>query len=240
MDIQHQNRALRAKTFAKFKEACATEGSLSEVISDLDKYLYEVEKYKKEALDFLGGNDLKVAKGQEIVLCGSIGLAGTMLISKYNREALSKHFSEWFVDSVKKLEEQASIYPDLNLLKECSISEVIAVGEGGILKELFEMGSKSGLGFKIDFERISVRQATIEFCEYYDLNPYQLLSGGCTLIVSDSGKNVLRALEPVIPCGIIGRVTEDRAMRLYYRGEESLVNHPKPDDLLKILKEKIA
>ena len=39
----------------------------------------------------------------------------------------------------------------------------------------------------MEIEKIPIKQHTIEICEYFDLNPYQLMSTGAMLIASDQG-----------------------------------------------------
>ena len=49
------------------------------------------------------------------------------------------------------------------------------------------MGQCSGVGLEIDLKKIPIRQETIEICEFFDLNPYKLLSGGSLLLAAADG-----------------------------------------------------
>ena len=52
------------------------------------------------------------------------------------------------------------------------------VTEGGIYGALWELAEASGVGLEIDLKAIPIRQETVEVCEQFHLNPYQLISSG--------------------------------------------------------------
>ena len=67
-------------------------------------------------------------------------------------------------------------------------------------------------------------------CEYFDLNPYELMAGGSLLIVAANGGELVRALEEAgVPAAVIGRTTSgnDRIIR---HGEESRFLEPANGD----------
>ena len=72
-------------------------------------------------------------------------------------------------------------------------------------------------------------------CNQLDLNPYELISGGCLLIAADNGTDLIRNLEKEnIPAAIVGKATggNDRVIR---NGEEKrFLEPPKTDELYKI------
>ena len=49
-----------------------------------------------------------------------------------------------------------------------------------------EIGAASKVGLEVDLQKIQLRQETVEICEYFNLNPYMLISSGCMLIVTDN------------------------------------------------------
>lgn len=120
-----------------------------------------------------------------------------------------------------------------------------AVAEGGILKVLFEMVKLSGHGMRINYESVPIKQITVEICEYFDYNPWQLLSGGCVLYVTSKGSALVRSLEKQgFEAHRIGFLTEDKKKLICHSWdpgmeEGSCINRPEPDDLLKMLKERI-
>ena len=56
---------------------------------------------------------------------------------------------------------------------------------------LWEMAEEEKIGFEIAMGSISLKQETVEICEYYRLNPYQLTSAGSYLILTDEADQVI-------------------------------------------------
>ena len=82
---------------------------------------------------------------------------------------------------------------------------------------------------------IPVRQETIEICEYFDLNPYYLISSGCMLMTGPDGYGLVRALKQEgIPAAVIGKVTEGKARIVRNQGEITYLERPKTDELYRI------
>ncbi len=107
---------------------------------------------------------------------------------------------------------------------------LLALREGGIFGGLWQLAAENGVGLVADLKRIPVRQETIEVCEYFDLNPYELLAGGSMLIVTANGEGLVHTLEKAdVPAAVIGRITQgnDRVIR---HGEESRFLEPANGD----------
>ena len=92
-----------------------------------------------------------------------------------------------------------------------------------------------GCGLQVDVKAIPIRQETVEICEFFDVNPYQIMSSGSMLIAAKDGLKVMRALQDAgIPAALIGSMTEgnDRILR---NGEEiRYLDRPKPDELYRV------
>ena len=89
-----------------------------------------------------------------------------------------------------------------------------------------------GIGFEIDMSAISLKQETVEICEFYRLNPYQLTSAGSFLIVTPDALEVIRILEQVGARAIRLGVTKPQNARVITSGEEvRYLDRPAPDEL---------
>ena len=88
----------------------------------------------------------------------------------------------------------------------------------------------------IDLKKIPIRQETVEICQYFDLNPYQIMSSGSMMIAADNGHELVRKLEAAgIHGSVVGRTNSgnDRILR---NGEDvRYLDKPQPDELYKIL-----
>ena len=110
------------------------------------------------------------------------------------------------------------------------------VTEGGIFGALWEMAEASGVGLEIDLKKIPVRQESIEICEYFGINPYELISSGSMLIAASDGNMLVRNLEKEgIPAAVVGKAMEGNDRILINDGEVRFLEPPKTDELYKVL-----
>lgn len=240
MDIQYTNRALRAKKLADFLCICRDFGQWDapEELDALEHRLHQVEAFEADIQMHHPEEDFSWRPGQAILLCGAIGMAGTDFLGRYRAGELCTRLPERFVRESLDAAEQISRYPSVEQLKSLGVTAVYPVGEGGLYRPLFRLGKDSGLGFRIAYSEVPVRQETIEFCEFYDLDPWQLFSCGCVLLVADRGSVVRRALESVgMPCHTLGYLEKGKDKLICHSEIESRVNRPQPDALLTVLKQ---
>ena len=147
--------------------------------------------------------------GQDILVTKWIGIEGTSIIAKEKEKELLERFSQAFVDTAKGFDQYLSVLPDSRIAVEHGVSAMHDVTEGGIYGALWEVAEASGIGLEIDLKAIPIRQETIEICEYFELNPYYLISSGCMLMAADQGHDLVRKLEAAgIPAAVIGKSTD--------------------------------
>lgn len=175
--------------------------------------------------------------GQDIVITKYIGLEGTGIIAGEKEEELGKWFSRAFLKEAKDCLKDISVVPEGLIAKEYA-SSMHDITEGGIYGALWEISKASGVGLEVVIEDIPIKQHTIELCERYDLNPYQLISSGSMLITTDHGRELVAALEQKgIKGTIIGHTTDSRDKLIYRQGKASNLEAPKQDELYKIYEE---
>ena len=116
------------------------------------------------------------------------------------------------------------------------VSAMHDVTEGGIFGALWEMAESSGVGLEIDLKKIPVRQETIEICEFFQINPYELISSGCMLMASSDGNTLLRELQKAgIKASIIGKAVAGNDRVLLNEEERRFLEPPKADQLYKVI-----
>ena len=107
--------------------------------------------------------------------------------------------------------------------------------EGGILAALWDMAEGAGIGLSVEMKKMTVRQETIEVCEVFHLNPYQLTSTGAVLMVTPKGEELKERLKREgIPAEIIGHTTEGNERIIWGGGEKRFLDRPAPDELARI------
>lgn len=175
--------------------------------------------------------------GQDILVTKWIGIEGTSIIAKEKESELLARFSASFVDTAKGFDQYLSVVPESRIAVEHGVSAMHDVTEGGIYGALWEVAEASGVGLEADLKAIPIRQETVEICEYFELNPYYLISSGCMLMTAERGHDLARKLQAAgIPAAVIGKTTEGKARRIWNGKEESYLERPKTDELYKIYK----
>lgn len=176
----------------------------------------------------------KAKPGQELIVTGAIGLAGTGMIADLKKEELSRRFPSMFLREAETCSERLSIEKEAEILNRSDTFRM-ALGELGIYGALWETAEKSGTGLEVEIENIPIKQHTIEICEYFDLNPYQLMSTGAMLIASDQGQELVRELQTNgIQAAVIGRTSDSREKLIYRQGKAANLEITRNDEFYKI------
>jgi len=172
---------------------------------------------------------------EDIVMTKWLGLEGTAVIAQEGFEKLCERYPADLVEAAANFYNYLSAVPEAATAVKSGASYLQVIREGGIFGGLWELAAANGVGLVADLERIPVRQETIEVCEFFDINPYELLAGGSLLILTSNGGELVRALEEAgVPAAVIGRTTQgnDRIVR---RGEEVRYLQPANGDSIYIM-----
>lgn len=174
--------------------------------------------------------------GQEIVMTKWAGLEGTAIIAKAKERELLSRYSSTFINSAKEMINFISVVPEARIARKASVTSMHDVTEGGIFGALWEIGSAAGLGLEVDLKKILLRQETVEICEFYDINPYMLISSGSMLMVTDRANYLVESLlSEGISASVIGRITEGNNRIIHNEDEIRYLEPPKSDELYKVL-----
>lgn len=193
-----------------------------------------VGKVKKDGLISTAG----VRPGMDIIATKWIGIEGTVIIAKEKEAELLSRYSAAFIDRAKDLDAYISVLSEAAVAVRSGVSAMHDVTEGGIFGALWEMAEASGVGLEIDLKKIPVRQETIEICEFFGINPYELISSGCMLMAAEDGNFLVRELEKEgIPAIVIGKATTGNDRVLLNEDERRFLEPPKTDELYKIFLE---
>ena len=176
--------------------------------------------------------------GQDIVMAGYAGLAGTRVIGRERREEAEGWFHPGFLRCLDEPDtyDAAAWFKGQEGKKNCPFTAYIPAAEGGILTAVWDLSGIYQTGVEVDLRLILMRQVTVELCERYGLNPYRLLCGNCFLAAADQGGRLVRLLgEAGIPAGVIGWAQKGDARRIRHGEEEAgYLERPQPDELRRI------
>ena len=191
-----------------------------------------IGKVKKDAYVTTGG----AKPGDDVVVTKWIGLEGTSIIAREKEAELVKRFSRSFIEGAADLNRYLSVVPEAAIAVSHGVSAMHDVTEGGIYGALWEVAEASGTGLEINLKDIPIRQETVEICEVFDINPYELISSGSMLITTGGGHDLVRKLkEAGISASVIGKVTKGNDRVLINGDTRRFLTPPGPDELYKVV-----
>lgn len=123
-----------------------------------------------------------------------IGLEGTARLAGANYERLRQRFPARMIEEAAAFDKFLSVIPEAATAMKSGVCGVQVVSRGGIFAGLWEMAEEAGVGLEADLRKIPVRQETIEICEVFGENPYELSSGGCLILTAKGRKCSVTAL----------------------------------------------
>ena len=183
-------------------------------------------------------NSGKLRAGQDLVVAGTAGLAGSMIIAELKRQELLQWFTTEYLDRLSAAEPVVDSGPKAHLefWEPFGAMECEPAGEGGILAAIWNLSGAYETGVSFSLRLIPVRQETIEICERFELNPYRLYSDGCYLLAAENGGQMVQTLEEnQIPAKVIGKVNRGIAREMKIQDDWGYLERPQPDELRKII-----
>ena len=178
---------------------------------------------------------LTARAGQDIVYAGWAGLEGMLRIIGEKETELRARFTPAFIGQMKAYDSELCGLSKIAVADAMGVSVIRQVSRGGILASLWDLAKDTELGLNLDLKKIAVRQETIEVCEYFRLNPYQLASGGSFLMLTENGEALADALnQKGIQAAVIGQLTDSND-KIIHNGEDMrYIDRPAPDELMKV------
>lgn len=172
--------------------------------------------------------------GQDVVLSKWVGLEGTALLAAQMRGRLLEKYPAYLVEEAEGFGRYLSVLPEAAVGVRAGACAMHDASEGGIFGALWELAEGSGAGLRIDMRKIPLRQETVELCECCNVNPYELLSGGCLVMAADDGPALVAALEREhIPAAMVGKVTEGNDRILQNGDEIRYMDRPRRDEIFR-------
>lgn len=178
---------------------------------------------------------LTARAGQDIVYAGWAGLEGMLRIIGEKEAELRERFTPAFIGQMKAYDSELCGLSKIAVADAMGVSVIRQVSRGGILASLWDLAKDTELGLNLDLKKIAVRQETIEVCEHFRLNPYQLASGGSFLMLSENGEALADTLnQKGIQAAVIGQLTDSNDKVIHNGEDMRYIDRPAPDELMKI------
>ncbi len=138
---------------------------------------------------------------------GFVGNLGTKVLVERKYEELSKYFNKTFLDCHLS-EFSGGLNPPLFMEKnKVDMIDVIDIGKGGFLAALWIICERNNLGLEYDLSKVPITQYTIEITNYFDINPYRLLTKDARILITD---DVIVDIKDELNIKLIGHTTDDK------------------------------
>ncbi len=187
----------------------------------------ENEAAEKPAAD--GGEG---ASPYKIVMTGYAGVEGTLLLYREREKELAARLPKHFRKGAEELWACLDAGAAIRLGWKHGAAAMMTYGDGGIFRGLWDLGERLRLGMEVSLPDILLRQQTIEACEHFDINPYQMRGGGSVLMVTAEPKRLLSALwEAGAEAAEIGTLTAGAARILQNQEEQRYLEPFRSDSL---------
>ena len=119
------------------------------------------------------------AVGDSVVLTKTAGLEGTAILAHDWEERLKKHLGSEIVENAKKMMSDISVVPEGIIAGEIGATSMHDVTEGGLLGAVWEICEASGVGVRIESEKIKIPLETQKICAFFNIDPLKLISTVC-------------------------------------------------------------
>lgn len=171
----------------------------------------------------------------DLVIAGTIGREGAAMIATEHADRLEERYAPSYIETAKHLFDDGSMSAVSDILQEREVISIHDVREGGIFAALWEMAAAKNVGLSVDLKNIPIRQHTIEVCEYFNLNPYMLRSGGTLLLACANGARIVEQLKNAgVQAAVIGQTTAGNDRLIRYDDEARFLEPPKMDEYYKV------
>jgi len=168
--------------------------------------------------------------GDKLILTKTVGIEGTAILATDREEHLKKALKPNMLWNARNFYDNISVVKDaVAAFKTGAVHAMHDPTEGGLAGGVHEMADASNLGVKIYEEKIQIAPETVKICNFFKIDPLQLIASGSLLIAAkrNSADKVVKVLEKnEIVAAVIGEFLPSSKKRFIVRkrgGLEELV-----------------
>ena len=170
--------------------------------------------------------------GDKLILTKSAGIEGTAILASDRESQLRKAVDSSTLKRAKEFFKKISVVKEAILaFKTGGVHAMHDPTEGGVLGGIYEMTDASNVGVKVFEEKIPVEQETVEICEFFQIDPLQLISSGALLVSVDANladKIVETLKNHGIEASVIGEFLESSSKRVLIEKSGTAKNMVRP------------
>lgn len=174
---------------------------------------------------------------KSIYVNGYVANLGTKVLIEEKYDLLLKYFSKEFLDSSlnkinKVILDKGGQNPSLSIYED-KIIDKEDISKGGVLSSLWKICERNNFGLKYSLRSIPILQSTIEIANYFDINPYRLLTCNSQLMIFDDIE--VNDIVDEIPFVKIGDIMNNKKRIRIDSEQESFLTKDFKDEIDKIL-----
>lgn len=172
---------------------------------------------------------------------GAVGNLGTKVLIENRYDELAHYYNDGFLKKVmgdieSGLDPLLFMKKKVALLDDKSIVDSIDISKGGFLAALWKICEKNKCGIRYSIFKVPILQGTIEIANYFDINPYRLLTKDSKIFfVDDRDFNATDDKDIYEGLSYIGDTTDDNKRVRIDNDIESFLTKDYKDDIDKAL-----
>lgn len=168
----------------------------------------------------------------KLILTKSAGIEGTAILAAEKEQQLKKTVNSTLLQRAKKFYNRISIVKDaLIAVKTGGVHAMHDPTEGGVSGGIHEMAEASNVGFQVYEEKIPLQPETQKICDYFKIDPLQLISSGALLISAEPefAEKIVRELKQnEIDASVIGEFLQNKREHKIVRKDGIIQTLPRP------------
>lgn len=182
--------------------------------------------------------------GNLLILTKTVGMEGTAILASDRCDQLGKELREVTLERARAFFKGISVVREALLaFKTGYVTAMHDPTEGGVAGGIHELADASNVGFRIYRDRMPIAPETVKVCEFFKVDPLQLIASGSLLIAVEapfSSKVVEILGRNRIAATIIGEVLPSPKNRhiVDQKGNAEDLVKPSSDHLWRALEEK--
>ncbi len=211
-------------------------GGHSEVTAGIDRTIVVMTalgRARRDRVVHSGG----ARPGDTLLLTKGAGIEGTAILAAELDGRLRPALGPALLDRAKALRQRISVLPEGRAAVPAGARAMHDVTEGGVLGAVHEMAVASGIGVRLDADRVPVLPETQAICTHLGVDPLGLIGSGALLVASPDPARTAAAIDAAgisaTPIGVF--VAEGRRVRR--DGRETPLVPPPRDELWRILED---
>lgn len=161
--------------------------------------------------------------------------AAALLASELEAKLMEKGMDRKLVERAKQRLKEITVVEDARLASDAGgVHAMHDATEGGLARGLWEIAQASNSGLQIQRGKVLLPPDIKAICEFFKLNPYEVISEGTLLLTCDPSriKKVLNIFQDAgIDAAVIGEVTPKEAGCCWIEdhGEKTILSPPESD-----------